>query len=94
MIHIILAHTVFLSGIVLGFRFSLLLNWFFVILYRRLNYFDANGFWGRFVIYYPRFMARFLLGKTHLFLTLKRKSYFVKEMIEDQEYNRRTEDEK
>ncbi|SHE22632.1 hypothetical protein [methanotrophic endosymbiont of Bathymodiolus puteoserpentis (Logatchev)] len=91
-IHIILAHTVFLSGIVLGFRFYLI--GFLLFCTAALTILMQTTFGIDLLFAIPILWLGFYWEKTHLFPTLKRKSDFVKEMIEDQEYNRRTEDDK
>ena len=86
-IHIILAHTLFLSGIVLGFRFYLIGGVLFVT--AGLTILMEAHFGIDLLFILPFVWLGFYWEKNHLFPTLKRKSDFVKELVEDQSYRRR-----
>ncbi len=91
-IHILLAHTLFLSGIVLGFRFYLIGLLLFSTAALTILMQTTFGIDLLFAI--PVLWLGFYLEKHHLFPTLKRKDDFIKEIVEDQDYNRRAGDEK
>jgi len=81
-IHIILAHTMFLSGIVLGFRFYLIGALLFMT--AGLTILMEAHFGIDLLFTIPFIWLGFYWEKTHLFPTLKRKSDFVKDLVEDQ----------
>ncbi|MBE0469396.1 MAG: hypothetical protein IBX55_07805 [Methyloprofundus sp.] len=89
-IHIILAHTVFLNGIILGIRFYLI--GFLLFCTAALTILMQTTFGIDLLFAIPILWIGFYWEKTHLFPTLKLKSHFVKEIVEDQEYNRRAGD--
>lgn len=86
-IHIILAHTMFLSGIVLGFRFYLVGALLFCT--AGLTILMEAHFAIDLLIALPFIWLGFYWEKKHLFPILKRKSDFVREMVDDGESNRR-----
>lgn len=77
-IHIILAHTMFLSGIVLGFHYYLV--GIFLFLTAALTIFMAGTFGIDLVLMLPLIWLGFYVEKTYLFPTLKRKHDFEVEM--------------
>lgn len=89
-IHIILAHTVFLNGIILGVRFYLIGGLLFCTAALTILMQTTFGIDLLFAI--PVLWMGFYWEKSHLFPTLKNKNDFVKEVVEDQEYNRRAGD--
>lgn len=89
-IHIILAHTLFLSGIVLGFRFYLIGALLFCT--AGLTILMEAHFGIDLLFTMPFIWLGFYWEKNHLFPTLKRKSDFVKDLVEDQDYLRRVGD--
>ncbi len=91
-IHIILAHTMFLSGIVLGFRFYLIGALLFCT--AGLTILMEAHFAIDLLITIPFIWLGFYWEKNHLFPTLKRKNDFVKDKVEDQDHHRRAGDTK
>ncbi len=89
-IHIILAHTLFLSGIVLGFRFYLIGALLFCT--AGLTILMEAHFGIDLLFTIPFIWLGFYWEKNHLFPTLKRKSDFVKDLVEDQDYRCRVGD--
>ncbi|MCK5354487.1 MAG: hypothetical protein KAJ63_05165 [Methyloprofundus sp.] len=86
-IHIILAHTMFLSGIVLGFRFYLI----GVLLFSTAGLTILMGahFAIDLLITLPFIWLGLYWEKKHLFPTLKTNNEFIKEIVEDQDRHRR-----
>lgn len=77
-IHIILAHTVFLSGIVLGFQYYLV--GFFLFITAALTILMSGSFGIDLVLMIPVLVIGFYVEKTYLFPTLKRRNDFVDEV--------------
>ncbi len=89
-IHIILAHTIFLSGIVLGFRFYLIGILLFATAFMTILM-EAH-FAIDLLIAVPFIWLGIYWEKHYLFPTLKRNNDFVKEIVEDQDHQRRASD--
>jgi len=77
-IHIILAHTMFLSGIVLGVQYYLVGAFLFLTAF--LNIMMSGSFGVDLVIMIPIIWLGFYLEKTYLFPTLKRRHDFIHEV--------------
>lgn len=86
-IHITLAHTMFLSGIVLGFRFYLIGALLFCT--AGLTILMEAHFGIDLLVALPFIWLGFYWEKKHLFPILKRKSDFVREIVDDAEPDRR-----
>jgi len=82
-IHIILAHTVFLSGIILGFRFYIVGALLFIT--AGLTILMEAHFGIDLLVAIPFIWLGFYWEKKQLFPILKRKSDFLKEMVEEDE---------
>ncbi len=89
-VHIILAHTIFLSGIVLGFRFYLIGTLLFCT--AALTILMEASFGIDLIVAVPFIWLGLSWEKNHLFPILKRKEDFVKELTEEQNYRRRAGD--
>lgn len=89
-IHIILAHTMFLSGIVLGFRFYLIGVLLFCT--AGLTILMEAHFAIDLLITLPFIWLGLYWEKKHLFPTLKSNNDLIKEIVEDQDHLRRKED--
>jgi len=89
-IHIILAHTMFLSGIVLGFRFYLIGALLFCT--AGLTVLMEAHFAIDLLITLPFIWLGLYWEKNHLFPTLKTNSDLIKEIVEDQDHLRREGD--
>jgi len=87
-IHIILAHTMFLSGIVLGLHYYLVGGFLFVTAVLSIMFGGQLGV--DFVISIPFVWLGFYLEKVLLFPTLKRKNDFIKD-LEDKENTNKVE---
>lgn len=90
--HIILAHTLFLSGIVLGFRFYLIGALLFCT--AGLTVLMEAHFAIDLLITLPFIWLGLYWEKKHLFPSLKPNNDLIKEIVEDQSYHRREGDEK
>jgi len=86
-IHIILAHTMFLSGIVLGFRFYLIGGLLFCT--AGLTILMEAHFAIDLLIALPFIWLGFYWEKKHLFPVMKRKGDFIRELVNDGEIDRR-----
>ena len=86
-IHIILAHTMFLSGIVLGFRFYLIGALLFCT--AGLTILMEAHFAIDLLITLPFIWLGLYWEKKHLFPTLKTNNELIKEIVEDQDHHRR-----
>jgi len=82
-IHIILAHTMFLSGIALGIHYYLVGA--FLFLTAMLSILIGGTFGLDLVLMLPIIWLGFYLEKMYLFPTLKRRNDFIKEMKDLQE---------
>ncbi len=79
-IHVILAHTMFLSGIVLGVHYYLVGA--FLFLTALLSVLLGGSFGLDLVLMLPIIWLGFYLEKTFLFPIMKRRNDFIKEMKE------------
>ena len=86
-IHIILAHTLFLSGIVLGFRFYLIGVLLFCT--AGLTILMEAHFAIDLLVTFPFIWLGLYWEKKHLFPTLKTNNELIKEIVEDQDRHRR-----
>ena len=87
-IHIILAHTMFLTGIVLGAHYYLVGTILFAT--AALSILMGGAFGLDLVIAIPFIWLGFYLEKTLIFPTLKRKNDFMKELDSEREVEHRT----
>jgi hypothetical protein len=88
-IHIILAHTMFLTGIVLGVHYYLVGGFLFVTAVLSIMFGGEFGF--DLVIAIPFIWLGFYLEKILLFPTLKRKHDFIKDTTDNNRVERRKE---
>ncbi len=79
-IHVILAHTMFLSGIVLGVHYYLVGSFLFLTAF--LSVVLGGSFGLDLVLMLPIIWLGFYLEKTFLFPILKRRNDFMKEMVD------------
>ncbi|WP_428354041.1 hypothetical protein [Methyloprofundus sp.] len=91
-IHILLAHTMFLSGIILGFRFYLIGVLLFCT--AGLTILMEAHFAIDLLITLPFIWLGLYVEKNHIFPTLAADNELVKEIVEDQDHNRRAGDPK
>lgn len=91
-IHIILAHTMFLSGIVLGFRFYLIGVLLFCT--AGLTVLMEAHFAIDLLVSLPFIWLGLYWEKNHLFPTLKTNNDLIKDIVEDQDLQRREGDSK
>ena len=89
-IHIILAHTMFLTGIVLGLHYYLVGGFLFVT--AALSILFEGQFGMDLVFSIPFIWLGFYLQKTLLFPSLKRKNDFTKELDSDRKVERRSKE--